>query len=216
MKFTVKAATSKKYRGRSELIIGIVGLLSCFGLVMLIYEFVTGNVLFGISYTIATFLGFTYVIIRMNTVFATYLAMDRERLYMKSWENDFLPYNTDCRVKLVCEFIPAKTKFTEVPIDEIALIIIGTKNFIKRNVSNGSPFLERVKEFENTRDYYRKKTVSAMDMFYVETYDGSCCHMPIDRFEASNVIKIVKGIMKNNANAVVKAGSRDYRSLRLK
>lgn len=216
MKFTVKATTSKKYRGRNELIIGLVGLLSCFGLVMLIYEFIAGNVLFGISYTIATFLGITYVIIRMNTVFATYLAADREHLYMKSWENDFLPYNTDCRVKLVCEFIPAKTKFTEVPIDEIALIVIGTKNFIKRNVPAGSPFLERVKEFENTRDYYRKKTVSAMDMFYLETYDGSCCHMPIDRFETANVLRIVKEIMKKNANVSVRAGSRDYRSLKVK
>lgn len=216
MKFTVKARTSKKNRGKNEIIIGLVGLLSCFGLVMLIYEFITGNVLFGISYTIAAFLGFTYVIIRMNTVFATYLAADRERLYMKSWENDFLPYNTNCKIKLVCEFIPAKTKFTEVPIDEISLVVIGTKNFIKRNISDASPFLERIRKFEETRDYYRKKTVAAMDMFYVETYDGACCHMPIDGFEVSNVIRIVKEIMKKNSSAAVKAGSRDYRSLRLR
>ncbi len=216
MKFAVKACTSKKYRGRNELIIALVGLLSCFGLVMLIYEFVTGKVLFGISYTIASFLGFTYVIIRVNTVFATYIAADRERVCMKNWENDFLPYNTNCPVKLICEFIPAKTKFTEVPIDEISRVIIGTKNYIKRNISDASPFIERVREFEETRDYYRKKTVAAMDIFYIETYDGSCCHMPIDRFETANVVKLVKGIMKKNPNAEIKIGSRDYRTLKIK
>lgn len=216
MRYAVKACTSKKYRGRNELVIGLVGLLSCFGLIMLIYEFITGKVLFGISYTIATFLGFTYVIIRMNTIFATYLAMDRENVYMKSWENDFLPYNTDCKIKLICEFIPAKIKFTEVPIDEIALVAIGTKNYIKRNISASSPFFERVKAFEETRDFYRKKTVSALDIFYIETYDGSCCHMSVDRFDTAAVTKITKEIMKKNPNVAVKAGSRDYRTLRIK
>lgn len=216
MKFVAKAKTSKKYRTKNEIIIGFVGLLSCFGLVMLIYEFVSGNVLFGISYTIATFLGFTYVLIRINTVFATYLAADRENLYMKNWSNDFLPYNTDCKVKLVCEFVPAKTKITEIPINEISRVLIGTKNFIKRNVSDSSSFLTDIKEFENTRDYYKKKTVSSMDLFYIETYDGACSHMPIDRFEKSEVIRIVKGIMSKNPNAEIKVNSRDYRTLKMK
>lgn len=216
MKFVTKAKTSKKYRTKNELVIGFVGLLSCFGLVMLIYEFVSGNALFGISYTIAAFLGFTYVIIRINTVFATYLAADRENLYMKNWSNDFLPYNTDCKVKLVCEFIPAKTKITEIPIDEISLVSIGTKNFIKRNASEGSSFLTDIKKFEDTRDYYRKKAVSSMDLFYVETYDGGCSHMPIDRFEKAAVTKIVKGIIKKNPNAEIKVNSRDYRTLKMK
>lgn len=216
MKFTAKACTSKKYRRKNELIIGFVGLLSCFGLVMLIYEFITGNILFGISYSIAAFLGFTYVFIRMNTVFATYLAADKENLYMKNWENDFLPYNTDCKIKLICEFIPAKTKIAEVPIDEISLIAIGTKNFIKRNALENSSFLTDIKRFENTRDYYKKKTVSGMDLFYVETCDGGCCYMPIDKFETANVIRIVKGILKRNSNVSLKVSSRDYRALKIK
>lgn len=214
MKFTAKACTSKKYRRKNAVIIGFVGLLSCFGLFMLIYQFITGKILFGISYTIAAFLGFTYVIIRVNTVFATYLAADKENLYMKNWSNDFLPYNTDCRVKIICEFIPAKTKLIEVPFNEIASISIGTKNFIKRNASEGSEFLEDIKKFENTRDYYKKKAVSSMDIFYVETLGGSCCHMPIDKFETANVIRIVKGICKRNANVSLRVNSRDYRTLR--
>lgn len=216
MKFLNKARTSKGYRRKNEIIIGFVGLLSCFGLVMLIYEFISRNVLFGISYSIATFLGFTYVIIRVNTVFATYLAVDNENLYMKNWENDFLPYNTGCRIKLICEFIPAKTKISEVSVDEISRIVIGTKNFIKRNISEGSRFGEEIKKFENSRDYYKKKTISSMDLFYIETYDGTCCYMPIDKFETSNVIRIVKELVKRNSGISLKVNSRDYRSLRIK
>ncbi len=214
MKFSVKANTSKRYRRRNAIVIGFVGLLSCFGLVMLIYEFISGKTLFGISYSIAVFLGFTYVIIRVNAVFATYLATDRENLYMKNWENDFLPYNTDCKIKLICEFIPAKTKISEVPLAEISKIVIGTKNFVGRNASGG--FAEEIKKFDSSRDYYKKKTVSSMDLFYVETRGGSCCHMPIDRFEIANVTRLVRDVIKRNPNIELKVNSRDYRSLRAK
>lgn len=55
-----------------------------------------------------------------------------------------------------------------------------------------------------------------MDLFYIETYDGACSHMPIDRFEKSEVIRIVKGIMSKNPNAEIKVNSRDYRTLKMK
>lgn len=216
MKYAAKACTSKRYRRNNKFVIGLVGVLSCFGFVMLIYEFIAGNILFGISYSIATLLGFTYVLIRMNTVFATYIANDMNNLYMKNWSNDFLPYNADSKIKIISEFIPAKTKIVEIPIEEISKIAIGTKNFIKRSASENSSFSESVKRFETTRDYYKKKTVSSMDLFYVETYDGGCYHMPIDKFEKSNVIKVIKNLQKKNAGIDLKINSRDYRSLKVK
>lgn len=216
MKYSAKACTSKKYRRTNEIAIIFVGLLSCFGLVMMIYEFITGKVLFGISYLIATFLGFTYVIIRMNTVFATYIAADKDNVYMKNWSNDFLPYNTDSPIKLISEFVPAKTKIVEIPIIEISKIAIGTKNFIKRNAAEESSFLKSIKKFENTHDNYKKKAVSGMDIFYIETYDGGCYHMPIDKFETANVVKIIKNLQKKNPEIDLRVNSRDYRALRIK
>jgi hypothetical protein len=216
MKYLAKACTSKKYRRSSGFFITVVGLLSCFGFVMLIYEFIAGNVLFGISYTIATLLGFTYVLIRINTVFATYIAADKNNVYMKNWANDFLPYDADSKIKLLSEFVPAKTKVVEIPIHEISKIAIGTKNFIKRNIGENSTFPQAIKRFETSRDYYKKKTVSSMDLFYIETVDGGCYYMPIDKFETSNIVKLIKGIQKFNPNIDLRVNSRDYRSLRTK
>ncbi len=213
MKYIAKACTSKKYRGINKLIIGFVGLLSGFGVAMAVYELVSGKYLFAASYFIAAFLGFTYVIIRVNTVFTTYLALDAQNLSMKNWSNDFLPYMADSRIKLICEFIPAKTKIIEVPVNEIRKIMIGTKNFIKRNSAETSDFREKVKQFETSRDKYMKKTVSSMDLFYVEA-DGGDFFMPIDKFEKADVVKIVSGLQKRNEAIGLHINSRDYRTLR--
>lgn len=48
-------------------------------------------------------------------------------LFMKNWNNDFLPYDYDNKVKILSEFIPAKTKIVEIPLNEISKVLIGTK-----------------------------------------------------------------------------------------
>ena len=213
MKYIAKACTSKKYRGINKLIIGFVGLLSCFGTAMAVYELISAKYLFAASYFIAAFLGFTYVIIRVNTVFATYITVDAQNISMKNWSNDFLPYMADSRLRLINEFVPAKTKITEIPIREITKIMIGTKNFIKRNSAENSSFRERIKDFETSRDRYMKKVISSMDIFYVESRGGDS-YMPIDRFEKADIVKVVNNLQKRNEAIELHINSRDYRSLR--
>ncbi len=87
--------------------------------------------MFSIAWFIATILASTYVLIRINTVFATYISTDRMNLFMKNWNNDFLPYDYDNKVKILSEFIPAKTKIVEIPLNEISTVLIGTKEFYK-------------------------------------------------------------------------------------
>ena len=86
---------------------------------MIIYNLIKGNYLFSVAWLIAAILAGTYVLIRINTVYATYIMTDRKSLYMKNWSNDFLPYDYDNKVKILSEFIPAKTKLVEIPLDEI-------------------------------------------------------------------------------------------------
>lgn len=214
MKYLAKANTSKPYRRLNSLIIGFVALLSCFGIAMLVYEFVTGKVLLGISFAIASFLGITYVIIRINTVFATYLALDPKNLCLKNWANDFLPYDAESRIKVINEFVPAPTKLTMVPINEISEIIIGTKNFVKRSVNPASDFAKAVSAIDRSGDKYMKKTVSGMDILCVITRDGSSCYMPIEKFDPRAVSKVIQGIKKRNDTVELKINSRDYRMLR--
>lgn len=210
----VRARARAGYRRNNAIIIVILTLLSCFALVMVIYNIIKGGYLLAIAWLIATILASTYVLIRINTVFATYIATDRTNIYMKNWTNDFLPYDYENKIKILSEFIPAKTKLVEIPADEIRLILIGTKNFIKRNIDVDMEFAENIKALEKSKDFYRKKTISSMDIFYVETYDKECYYMPIVKFDTKNVIKIIQIIQKRNPDLTIKSGSRDYRALR--
>lgn len=210
----VRAHARAGYRRNNAIIIVILTLLSCFALVMVIYNIIKGGYLLAIAWLIATILASTYVLIRINTVFATYIATDRTNIYMKNWTNDFLPYDYENKIKILSEFIPAKTKLVEIPADEIRLILIGTKNFIKRNIDVDMEFAENIKALEKSKDFYRKKTISSMDIFYVETYDKECYYMPIVKFDTKNVIKIIQIIQKRNPDLTIKSGSRDYRALR--
>ncbi len=212
----VRARTKAAYRRKNTIFLFILVLLSCFALVMSAYNLVKGSWLFFVAWLIATILAFTYVLIRINTVYPTYILSDRDYIYMKNWTNDFLPYDYGNKVKILSEFIPAKTKIVEIPIDEISTIIIGTKNFIKRNVGAETEFVKNIRQLEKTRDFYRKKTVSSMDIFYVGTYSGECYYMPIVKFDTGNVIKIVRAMQNVNPGLVIKTSGRDYRSLRVR
>ena len=212
----LKACTAASYRRKNTVIITFVTLLSCFALVMIIYNLIKGNYLFSIAWLIATVLAGTYVLIRINTVYATYIMTDRRSLYMKNWSNDFLPYDYDNKVKILSEFIPAKTKLIEIPLDEINAVLIGTKNFIKRNAEQGTEFASNVKALETSKDYYRKRTVSSMDIFYVETYDRECYYMPIVQFDTKNLTKIVQIIQRVNPDLIFKSSNKAYRKLMVK
>ncbi len=209
----IRARTKAGYRRRSAVIITFIALLACFSLVMVIFNLIKGGYLFSLAWFIAMVLAATYVFIRINAVYTTYISTDRTSLYLKNWNNDFLPYDYENKIKILSEFIPAKIKLVEIPLNEIQTILIGTKNFVKRNISKESEFIENIGKLEKSKDFYRKRTVSSMDIFYVETYDGECYYMPIVKFESNDVAKIVQAVMRKNPELIFKSSSRDYRRL---
>lgn len=212
--YTVKVCTRAGYRRNSAVFIVIIALLSCFGLGMMIYNFIKGNILFAISYMIAVILGLTYVFIRISTVFATYAAVDRKHLYMKNWSNDFLPYAADLKVKILSEFVPAKTKMIEIPIEDISDVLIGTKNFIKRYIDDDDEFIYAIKPYETTKDFYRKKTIHNMDILYVNTYDSGSYFMPVANFDPKNMTQLIKTLERRNPDIVIKVNSREFRKIK--
>lgn len=212
MKGDIKAATSNKYRRINTVFIGIASIIMIVGIVMIIYSISTASWLFAASYFIALILLFTYVIIRINTVYTTYLAIDDGSIVMKNWVNDFLPYDVNHKIKLLSEFIPARTKITEIPIMEIDKILIGTKNFIKRNLSGPDGFTERISPYEFSKDYYQKRTVSGMDIFYVHTVDNESYYMPIMNYSPKSVRRILNAVISQNPSIDFRAVSRNYRN----
>ena len=62
MASSVKACTNSRYRKTNIVIITILSLLSCFALVMVIYNLIKGSYLFSIAWFIATILASTYAV----------------------------------------------------------------------------------------------------------------------------------------------------------
>lgn len=219
MDYRVKVQSKASYRRGSAAAITVVALFVLFAVFMAVYT-LSGEsdkrIVFGIGYIIAAILGLMYVIIRVNTVYATYLAADNENLYMKNWSNHFMPYKSGGAIKLISSFVPAKTGITVIPINKITSIIIGTKNFIKRNAGSNEDFIKEVRAFEHSRDSYEKKQVRGMDMFYAETSDGESCYMPIEKFDNGNMKRLLKLICLANPGIEVKTVSRQYKAFKTK
>lgn len=213
----IKARVKPFKRRTSAVCITIVGLFVCFAIFMACYTFagdMTKKGVYGTGYIVAAILGTVYIIMRINALYVTYVSCDGENIDMCSWDNDFLPYNTDGSVKLISTFVPAKTKHMEFSVKDISAVYIGTKNFIKRYARTNEEFLKNVRDFERSKDKYEKKQVQSMDIMYVELADGTSRHMPIVDFDAAAVKKILKIIAKKNPDAEIKTGSRAYRLAR--
>lgn len=211
MAYAAKACTKKKYRRKNSIIILVMSALSLLSLIMLLYSFIVGNVLFGFSWVIAFILLASYVLIRYNTVFPTYLATDKSNIYMNTWSNDFFSYDISNKVKFAREFIPAKTKLIKIPIENISSIVIGTKNSVKRYAEDSSDFSQRVLPLEKSKDFATKKIINSMDLFYVTTNDSNSYFMPIINFSPRDVSRIIQFIQRINPNINIKVNSRVFR-----
>ena len=212
--YTIKACSDKSYRRNTAIVVGIVGIFAALALALMVYSFVAGKILFAVSYLIALILAVTFIIIRINSVFATYLATDLTNIYIKNWVNNFLPYASESKVKLISEFIPAKTHIMEIPITEIKSVYLGTKNFIKRSAGMDSEFSGDVRKYETSKDFYQKKTITGMDIIYFETYTNESCYMPIVRFNVRDVTKVLDAIRRKNPDVEIRVSSREYRNVR--
>lgn len=211
MAYAAKACTNKKYRRKNKIILSIMSVLSILSLVMLIFSFVTGKILFGFSWMIAFILLASYVLIRYNTIFPTYLATDKTNIYMNTWSNDFFSYDISNKIKFAREFIPSKTKLIKIPIENITSIIIGTKNSVKRYTTEDGEFHNKVKPLEKSKDFATKKAINSMDLFFVQTEDSNSYFMPIENFSPRNVSRVLQFVQRINPTISIKVNSRNFR-----
>ena len=214
MNYTVQAKSNPAYRRRNGICIFVVAAFVLFAVFMAVYTLAGDSdrrLLFGIGYIIAAVIGLMYIIIRINTVYATYIATDGEKIYMKNWKNDFLPYSITGKIKPLSAFVPAGTKITEIPVSDISSILIGTKNFIKRYAKTNDEFLVHVRGLEHSKDRYEKKQVQGMDIIYIETVDGECSYMPIVEFSPKKLNQLLKTARIKNPAIEIKSGNKKYK-----
>ena len=211
MEYAAKACTHKKYRRKNKIILSIMTALSVLSLIMLAFSFVSEKILFGLSWLIAFILLASYVLIRYNTVFPTYLATDKKNIYMNTWKNDFFSYDVSNKIKIIREFVPSKTKLIKIPIDKISSIVVGTKNSVKKYAEENEEFQKKVQPFENSKDFAQKKAVNSMDLFFVTTTEGTSYFMPIENFSPRDVSRVLQFIQRLNPEINIKVNSRTFR-----
>lgn len=205
-KATVKSSSLIK----SIIAVGIYAVLALFSAVMAIYDIATTRPIFGVLFAIAAVIFIILLLIRGNFAFGTYIKADDDTLIMRNWENDFLPY--DANGGFLSDLKPAKTKITEIPIDEISMVLVGSKDFVKRNATqNGKPLIKALFPYEHSSRKSKQNLLNAVDLFYVETTADDCSFMCVDGYDPQEVVRILKRLHRKNPDVYIKVNSRDYR-----
>ena len=206
----VKASLSGAAAAKYVLIIAIVGGVSIAGIVMCVLNIMRSNWFYAVDYLIAALLGISIVIVKVNTLFPTFVASDGKKLIMRSYDNNVVAYNISHKVSFLCDFIPAKTKMTRVSIAEITSIIIGTKNYIKRHCGDNRRFLDEIEKIENSN--IGKNMLLGMDMICFLYGKDECAFMSIDKFESEDIAAVVRDCIKTNPDAEILCNNKYLRN----
>lgn len=206
----VKASLSGAAAAKYVLIIAIVGGVSIAGIVMCVLNIMRSNWFYAVDYLIAALLGISIVIVKVNTLFPTFVASDGKKLIMRSYDNNVVAYNISHKVAFLCDFIPAKTKMTRLNISDITSIIIGTKNYIKRHCGDNKRFLEEIEKIENSN--IGKNMLLGMDMICFLYGKDECSFMSIDKFDPEDVAAVVRDCIKTNPDAEILCNNKYLRN----
>lgn len=207
---TIKATVKSSVRTKTVITIAIYSILAIFSAVMAVYDIATERVFFGLLFCLAAVIFAVLLLIKGNSVFGTYIKLDAGNLEMKSWEGDFLPY--DLNGGFFSDLKPTKTKITSIGAEDITLILIGTKEFVKRNATDaGKKLIKALYPYEHSAKKSKKNIISAIDLFYVETIDEDSSFMCVDSYEEKDVVKLIKKLQQINPSIRVRVNSRDYK-----
>lgn len=207
VKYIARASLGRRNKIKASAVLFIVAAAVCVGLVLVMYNLIKGSFLFFIGYLIAVALGILYIIIEINALFTTFIAVDKNKLYMKNWVNGFVSYDLHHKAKLIREYLPAKTAIVEIKVKDIKECMVGSVNYVKRYCRDNRAFLEKVDRLEHL-GLVSSKTMRKMDIFYVETTDGDACFMPVTNFDRDELVKLLNYIEKR-AGASIRCNNKE-------
>lgn len=209
MDYTQKASLSKYQRTKSMLTICIVGTVSLVGLVLGVLAFIKVDILFGILYLLAFLFGMSYVVIRINAVVPSFLAIDGNLLVLQNWENGIFPFNIAFKPAFFCDFVPAKTKLYHIDIAKITKLMIGTKSFLARNLSNPR-FAEDMHAMIEINPRC-EKLLQKLDILYIETIDQAVYYMSVDQFDSSDLAGVLRELGQYTPDLAIRCSNPDIR-----
>lgn len=200
MEYTLKASIEKKIKNRDMVFICVVASISLLGLVMSIYSLIHLKILFTLIYLVAVCFGFSYAVMKINTVIPTYLAVKDKYLYLQTWVGLF-PFRTD--KGYIGEFLPTKTILKKVDISKINRIYLGTRNYLLNLVTEGD-FAEQLAFSKEKYDNVVKK----MEFIYISTIDDKEIYMSITDFDYEILAQILKPVVDGDERIDFKCNNR--------
>ena len=75
--------------------------------------------------------------------------------------------------------------------------------------------MKNIRVLEKSKDFYKKKTISSMDILYVETFEKSAIICRLLSSIREMLMKIVQMIQRINPELLIRVSSREYRTLRM-
>lgn len=193
MEFLSKVSLSPKIRKGYIIKISLVGSVSLAGLILAIYSAFAGRFLFSAWYVAAFILGFSYVIIRINTAFPTYVAATEEDLVLSFWKNGVTPYTLPEKPTFFSDFVPEKVKVLKVPMADVDYVILGSKKYLEKNLTP-EEFPEILSRL--AKDKHFASTLKRMDFLCVKTKFGDNCFMSVTDFDISGLLELVNTVEK--------------------
>ena len=188
--YKVIAEVERKQRIRGMIFSSILMFLCVGALMLSIYSFASENFVFGFSYIIAILLGLSYIVIKVNQLFSTYIATDDENIIFRCWDNHFFPYNAWNGIPVIREFIPARSEVITIPMKEIKQIVIGTKSYIKRN-ANSDAFNKEVLPYEKHKYSGITGMLDKANILYINTKSDESCFMSIEGFNPKETMEVL-------------------------
>lgn len=206
-----KVSVDKRIRRNATVKISLVGTVTLVGFILSLYSIFTANFLFALWYFVAFVLGLSYVVIRLNAVFPTYVMIDGDNLVMSVWENGIMPYRIPEKPNFLSDFMPEKIKKDEISLDEIKEIYIGSKRFFDRQIIDGQ-YPEILKRL--VQDKHFEKAIKRMDFLLVVAKDGEECFMSVTDFEINGLADFIDLIEKNCVGVQVFVGIPKLKKIR--
>ncbi len=194
MEYLSKVSIVDKVRRDHVIKISLVGSVSLVGLVLGIYNLVIQNFLFALWYVLAFLLGLSYVIIRINACFPTFIATDGEKVVLSKWKNGIMPYALPEKPNFISDFIPEKIKTSEIAMEDIDSVIIGSRRFLKKNLSE-EEYPEILKRLDLNKNF--DNVLKRMDFIFVRTKQDENCFMSITDFDLSGINDFLDIVEKN-------------------
>ena len=201
MDLNKRASVSQKARNINLVIISIVGSISVLGFVMAIYSLVKLEIIFSIVYLLAVLLGFSYVVMKINTIMPIYIERNDDLICIQNWVNGLFPFVPDRGI--IGEFTPSKSMLKKIDVNSISKIYIGSRSYLLKVVKEGD-FTKTIDEFKEKYDNILKH----MDILYIKTIDESEVFLSVTDFDDDGLIDIFKPIIEENDKIDFKCSNR--------